>query len=303
LYAIKSRDRVSRQVIIEFLDDNFTSILNGFALGMLLFVLAVGLSLIFGLLDVLNLAHGSIYILGSYVGYQLVEREGVAFVPTLVIVAVFGLGLGLVLNALLWPIRSRGHLDQVLLTLGLFFIVADLVTIIWGTDFYGFITPPAFLDKSVEIFGHFYPLYRIAVIAIGVVLALSLYLMFERTQLGAILRAAVEDRAMVGALGINVRLVMLLVLMLGAALATFAGVIGAPILTIAPGIAGEVLILALIVVVVGGLGSIPGAFVGAIIIGETQSLGVALFPETAPFALFGAMALILVFRPAGLFSR
>ncbi len=290
-------------MILEFLDDNFTSILNGVALGMLLFVLAVGLSLIFGLLDVLNLAHGSIYLLGSYVGYELVERHGVAFVPAAVLAAVFGVGLGLVLHAFLRPIRGRGHLDQVLLTLGLFFIVADLVTIIWGADFYGFVTPPSFLDRSVQLFGHFYPLYRIGVIVVGVVLAVALYAMFERTQLGAILRAAVEDRAMVDALGVNVNRVMLSVLLLGAALATFAGVIGAPILTIAPGIGGEVLILALIVVVIGGLGSIPGAFVGAIIIGETQSLGVALFPETAPFALFGAMALILVLRPAGLFGR
>ncbi len=289
--------------MIEFLDDNFTSIVNGVALGMLLFVLAVGLSLIFGLLDVLNLAHGSIYLLGSYVGYQLVEREGVAFIPAALLVGAFGLVLGAMLHGFLRPIRGRGHLDQVLLTLGLFFIVADLVTIVWGSDFYGTITPPRFLDRSVDMFGHFYPLYRLAVIVVGVVLAVALYALFERTQLGAVLRAAVEDRAMVAALGINVGRVMLAVLLLGAALATFAGVIGAPILTIAPGVGGEVLILALIVVVVGGLGSIPGAFVGALIIGETQSLGVALFPQTAPFALFGAMALILVLRPAGLFGR
>src|SRR5438874_733590 len=129
--------------IVSFVDQHLSSILNGFALGMLLFILAVGLSLIFGLLDVLNLAHGSLYLLGTYVGFQLVEREGFGFIPAALLVAGLGVLLGIVLNAFLRPIRGRGHLDQVLLTLGLVFIVGDLVAIIWGTESYG-ITPPAF---------------------------------------------------------------------------------------------------------------------------------------------------------------
>jgi branched-chain amino acid transport system permease protein len=289
-------------VVADFFNQNFTSILNGVALGMLLFILAVGLSLIFGLLDVLNLAHGSLYLLGSYIGYQLIEKQGIPFIPAMLLVALIGLGLGVVLNAFLRPIRGRGHLDQVLLTLGLLFIVADLVTIIWGADFLP-IGQPGFLERSVVIHGHYYPAYRLGVIVVGVGIALAMWFLFERTQLGAIVRAAVEDRDMVGALGINVGRVMLAVLALGAALATFAGVIGAPILTISPGIGNEVLILALIVVVIGGLGSITGAFVGALIIGEVQSLGVALIPELAPFATFAAMALILIVRPTGLFGR
>jgi branched-chain amino acid transport system permease protein len=289
-------------MLVDFFNDNFTSILNGFAVGMLLFVLAAGLSLIFGLLDVLNLAHGALYLLGTYVGYQLVVREGADFFAAAGIALAFGLLLGVVLNGFLWPIRRRGHLDQVLLTLGLFFIVADLVTIIWSTEFYS-LPPPGFLDRSVSIFGDQYPLYRLAVMGLGVILAALIYIVFERTQLGAILRAAVEDRAMVDALGVNIGLVMLTVLALGSALATFAGVIGGPIFNVDPGVGSYVLILALIVVVIGGLGSISGAFVGAIIIGEAQSLGGALIPDVASFAIFGAMALVLVVRPTGIFGR
>ena len=290
-----------------FFDQNFSAILNGVALGMLIFVLAIGLSLIFGMLDVINLAHGSLYLLGTYLGYSLVEHHGVPFVLAALIAMVFGVFLGLVLAAALHPIRDRGHLDQVLLTLGLFFIAADLVTIIWGRDFHT-ITPPGFLSQSTVILGHYYPTYRLAVIVVGLVIALVTYLVFERTQLGAILRAAVEDRAMVAALGHNVRLVTLVVLLAGSALATFAGVIGGPIEQVTPGVGDDVLLLALIVVVVGGLGSIAGAFVASLVIGQAQSLGVALgqqhgFPQAAPFVLFGTMALILIVRPRGLFGR
>ena len=290
-----------------FFDQNFSAILNGIALGMLIFVLAIGLSLIFGMLDVLNLAHGSLYLLGTYLGYQLVEQQGLPFIAAAAITMVFGVGLGLVLAAALLPIRDRGHLDQVLLTLGLFFIAADLVTIIWGREFHT-ITPPAFLLESKVIFGHYYPSYRLAVIVVGLVIALGAYLVFERTQLGAILRAAVEDRAMVAALGHNVQLITLSVLLAGSALATFAGVIGGPIQQVTPGVGNDVLLLALIVVVVGGLGSITGAFVASLIIGQAQSLGVALgqqhgLPQAAPFALFAAMALILIARPKGLFGK
>jgi branched-chain amino acid transport system permease protein len=294
-------------VAVNFFDQNFSSILNGFALGMLVFILAVGLSLIFGLLDVLNLAHGVLYLLGTYLGYELVERQGVPFFAAAAISIVFGVGLGLVLAASLRPIRGRGHLDQVLLTLGLFFIGADLVTIIWGRDYHT-ITPPGFLLQSKVIFGHYYPSYRLAVIVIGLVIAAATYLVFERTQLGAILRAAVEDRSMVSALGYNVGAVMLAVLLAGSALATFAGVIGGPIEQVTPGVGNDVLLLALIVVVVGGVGSIAGAFVASLLIGQAESLGVALgqqhgFPQAAPFVLFGTMALILIARPEGLFGK
>jgi branched-subunit amino acid ABC-type transport system permease component len=259
------------------------------------------------MLDVINLAHGSLYLLGTYLGYELVELVGLPFIPAAAIAIVFGVVLGLVLAAALYPIRDRGHLDQVLLTLGLFFVAADLVTIIWGREFHT-ITPPGFLLQSTVIFGHYYPWYRLAVIVVGLVIAVVTYVVFERTQLGAILRAAVEDRAMVAALGHNVTLVTLSVLLAGSALATFAGVIGGPIEQVTPGVGDDVLLLALIVVVVGGLGSIAGAFVASLVIGQVQSLGVALgqqhgLPQAAPFALFGTMALILILRPQGLFGK
>jgi branched-subunit amino acid ABC-type transport system permease component len=289
-------------VFVSFFDQHFTSMLNGLALGMLIFILALGLSLIFGLLDVLNLAHGALYLLGTYLAFQLIVREDVPFIPAALVVAVFGIGLGLVLNGFLMPIRGRGHLDQVLLTLGLLFIVGDLITIIWGVESFT-IEPPGFLEGSVSILGHQYPLYRLAVMGLGVALFVVVYVLVERTQLGAILRAAVEDADMVAGLGVNVRRVMLIVLVAGSALATLAGVVGAPILAVSGGVGTEVLIYALIVVVIGGLGSVLGAFVGSIILGEVQSLGVDLIPEIAPFAVFGVMALVLVLRPTGLFGR
>lgn len=287
---------------IGFFDDNFVSILNGLALGMLLFVLALGLSLIFGLLDVLNLAHGSLYLLGTYLGFQLAEREGIPFLLTALLVTVIGLGLGIVLNVSLRPVRGRGHLDQALVTLGLALIVGDLATIIWGTQYHQ-APQPHFLQTSTQIFGHYYPVYQLAVMVVGFVLFALVYTLVERTQLGAILRAAVEDADMVGALGINVRRVMLAVLVLGAGLAAFAGVIGGPILSITPDVGDTVLIYALIVIVIGGLGSITGAFVGSIILGEVLTLGVALISQYASFALFGAMAIVLIVRPAGLFGK
>ncbi|MCP9485733.1 MAG: branched-chain amino acid ABC transporter permease [Gaiellaceae bacterium MAG52_C11] len=284
-----------------FLNENLVSILNGLAVGMLLFTMAVGLSLIFGLMDVLNLAHGAIFLLGGYVAYQVIVKEGQSWLVGVAVAVAFGAVAGLALGGILRPIRHRGHLDQALLTFGLAFVLADLATIFWGSDFQS-IPSPVFLQRSVEVLGQFYPAYRLAVMGVGFALAVVVYLVVERTQVGAVLRAAVEDRAMVSALGINVGRVMLAVLALGTALAAFGGVIGAPILSLSPGVDAEVLILALIVIVIGGLGSIPGAFVGAIVIGQVQSLGIALVPQAAPFALFGAMVIVLAVRPEGLFG-
>ena len=284
-----------------FLDDHLIDILNGLAIGMLLFTLAVGLSLIFGLADVLNLAHGAIYLLGGYVAFEVIVERGHSFWVAIPIAAAFGLALGLALSASLWPIRKRGHLDQALLTLGLTFVIADITAIGWGNEYQTTPTPPE-LFRSEIILDQFCPRYRLVVMGIGLALAVLVYLLFERTQLGAVLRAAVEDRAMVSALGINVSVIVVGVLALGAALAAFGGVIGGPILGLGPQIDAQVLILALMVVVIGGLGSIHGAFVGAILIGEAQSLGVALVPEFAAFTLFGVMAIILAIRPEGLFG-
>ncbi|CAN5727210.1 branched-chain amino acid ABC transporter permease [soil metagenome] len=291
------------EVIGDFFDANAISILNGVARGLLLFTMAVGLSLIFGLMDVLNLVHGAVFLLGAYIGFSLAPSGSstLAFVLALGVALVAGIVLGGGLAATVRPLRGRGHLDQALLTLGLAFVLSDVISIIWGDDFRS-LAPPPVLGGSVTVFGNAYPLYRLAVIVVGLVIAAAVYYAFERTDLGAVVRAAVSDRAMVSALGINTNVVLIGVFATGSALAAFGGLVGAPVLGVRPGLDWDVLILALIVVVVGGLGSIPGAFLGALLIGQVQALGVALFPDIAPFLLFGAMAAILLIRPQGLFG-
>lgn len=286
--------------IAGFFEANAISILNGLARGLLLFTLAVGLNLIFGLMDVLNLAHGALFLIGAYIGFS-VAPSGESFLLAVIVATAIGLAAGVVLAAAVRPIRGRGHLDQALLTLGFAFMLSDLTSIIWGEDFRS-LPPPRFLSGSTGLLGTVYPTYRLAVIGVGLVLAVGVYLLFERTMLGAQVRAAVADRTMVSALGINTNRVLFGVMAGGVGLATFGGIIGAPVLGVRPGLDWDVLILALIVVVVGGLGSIAGAFVAAILIGEVQSLGVALAPDIAAFLLFGTMALVLLVRPEGLFG-
>jgi branched-chain amino acid transport system permease protein len=286
--------------VLHWLDANFVSLLNGVAVGMLLFTMAVGLSLIFGLMDVLNLAHGAVFMLGSYVAFHLVD-EGRRFVPALLAAVVLGAGLGVGMAFAVRPLVRRGPLDQALLTLGLAFVLSNLALAVWGTDFHS-VRPPPSLGGSVDLLGHTYPVYRLAIIVLGLVLAAAVHLVVERTRLGAVIRAAVVDRAMVSALGINVSLLLVGVFAAGVVLAAFGGVVGAPVLNVRPGLDSEVLILALLVVVIGGLGSLRGAFVGALLIGQVQALGVALLPQQSSFLLFGAMALILLARPSGLFG-
>ena len=280
--------------------DHAVTLVNGFAEGMLLYMMAAGLTLIFGLMDVLNLAHGVFFLFGAYVAFQ-VGRDGQHWGLALLAAIGVGILLGLALAVAIRPLRGRGHLDQALLTLGASFVLAGVVTLIWG---YGYqsISPPSFLNGSVSIVGHSYPVYRLAVIAVGLVVAVALYLVIERTPPGAIVRAAVTDREMLGAMGYNVGLIMALVFVVGAVIAAVGGMVGGPILGVNPGLDNDVLLLALIVVTVGGLGSLGGALVGAIVIGEVQALGTALFPSVAGLLLFGAMVAILVVRPQGLFG-
>lgn len=287
-------------VVVSWFDANLISILNGVARGMLLFLMAAGLSMIFGLGDVLNLTHGGIFLFGSYVGWQFLTSGNNFFVALAAAVGA-GIVLGLILNIAMRPIKGRGHLDQALVTLGGSFVMAGTISLIWGDDFKS-VPAPVFLEGGVDVFGQTFPLYRASVIGFGAVVAVVLYVLVERTQFGAIVRAAVTDRQMVAALGINVSVVLMSVFLIGASLATLSGLLGAPILSVRPGVDEEVLLLALIVVVIGGLGSLKGAFVGAMLIGQVQALGIALFPNFAAFALFGIMAVVLLFRPAGLYG-
>jgi branched-chain amino acid transport system permease protein len=286
--------------VAHWLDTHFIDILNGFADGLLLFTMAVGLSLIFGLMDVLNLAHGAVYMVGAYLAYQLTKSHDL-FLLGLLAATLVGLVLGGGLAFAIRPVAHRGHLDQALLTLGLAVVVSDVTSWIWGGGFLS-VPPPRFLRSSVVLLGRSYPSRRLAVIVVGLAVAVAVYLVFDRTQLGAIVRASVVDRDMVSALGINLNRVLIGVFALGTALAAFGGVVGTAILEPRPDLDSFVLIRSLIVVVIGGLGSIRGAFVGALIVGQVESLGVALLPQQASFLLFGAMALVLLFRPAGLFG-
>ncbi|WP_448613654.1 branched-chain amino acid ABC transporter permease [Modestobacter sp. URMC 112] len=284
-------------------DANLVSILNGFAIGSLLFILAVGLSIVFGMMDVLNLAHGALYLVGAYVAFSLLGDRSTwgAFLGALGIAAVVGLLAGGTLSLMTEPLARRPILDQALLTLGVSLVVAEVLSIVYGNDVYRIGAPPG-LDGSVSVAGNTYPTYRLVLIGIGLVLAAATWLVVEKTSVGALVRASVADREMVSAMGIDNRKVKVAVLGIGSMLATVAGVLGGPVYGVRPGLDETILILALVVVVIGGLGSVTGAFIGAMVIGQVDSLGRAVLPELASFILFGTLALVLVLRPQGLFG-
>lgn len=278
--------------------------LNGLASGVLLFLLAAGLSIIFGMMDVMNLAHGSFYMLGAYIGYSTF-RITLNFWLALLIAPLVVAAVGLVGERLLLrPLKGRGHLDQVLLTFGLALVMADFVRAIpgWGGDVHA-LPPPPELAFSIPFGSGQYPVYRLFSIGVGLALALLLGLIISRTPIGAIVRAGVADAEMVGGLGINISLVFSIVFAVGVGLAAFGGVMNAPVVSLEPGMDARTLIQALIVVVVGGLGTLRGAFWGSLLIGEADNFGRALLPDYALFSIYVIMAAVLLLRPAGLFGR
>jgi len=286
-----------------WLDTHGISLLNGLAIGSLLFILAVGLSLIFGMMDVLNLAHGVLFLSGAYVAWWVAGEHPTwpRFLAALMVAGAVGVVAGTGLSFTIERLARRSHLDQALLTLGLALIAADGLSAAFGDDVHT-INPPPGLDGSVMLVGKAYPIYRLALIGLGALLATTVHLVVERTQLGALVRATVADRDMVASVGVDDRKVKVVVFAVGAVLATTAGVLGAPVYGARPGLDGTVLILALVVVVIGGLGSVRGALFGALVIGEIESLGRALLSDLASFVLFGALAVVLVLRPRGLFG-
>jgi branched-chain amino acid transport system permease protein len=286
-----------------WLDTHFISLLNGLAIGALLFILAVGLSLIFGMMDVLNLAHGVLFLAGAYVAWGIAGEHPTwpRFLGALGLAALGGALAGAGLSLAIERLVRRAHLDQALLTLGLALIAADALSAAFGNDVHT-IDPPPGLDGSALVLGKAYPIYRLALIGLGAVLAAVVHLVVERTSLGALIRATVADRQMVASVGVDHRKVKVVVFAVGALLATTAGVLGAPVYGARPGLDATVLILALVVVVIGGLGSVRGALIGALVIGQIESLGRALLSNLASFVLFGALAVVLVVRPRGLFG-
>ncbi len=275
--------------------------LNGISFGALLFILAAGLSLIFGMMDVVNLAHGAFYMLGAYITLQIVRSTG-QFWPAIVVAPVALALLGLILEPLLLR-RLRGrHLDQVLLTIGVALVIVDLIGLFWGREIRSLPFPPG-LDGSVVIAGNVYPVYRLFVIVFAAGLALLLSYLHGRTAVGALIRAGVDDAEMLAALGVDIDRLFALTFAVGAGLAGLAGVIAAPAFGVHPVMDVDALIFSLIVVVVGGLGTLSGAAAGAALVGPSETFGKVLFPEFALALIFAIMAVILLARPSGLFGR
>ena len=274
---------------------------NGLSYGALLFLLASGLSLIFGVMRVVNMAHGSYFLLGGYIGLTVVLRTRsfvMAMVAGTVAIALVGIGM-----ERLFLRRLRGQeLGQVLMTVGFSLIFQDLALLIWGGDPYN-LPVPAALSGALRLGGITFPIYRIFIMGVAVVVGLGLWLLLDQTRMGAMIRAAVDDGEMAQGVGINVPRISLVVFGLGAALAALGGVVGAGFLGVYPGADSEVLPYAFVVVIVGGLGSLPGAMAGSLIVGLLDNFGKALFPELAYFTLFAPMAVILALRPTGLFGR
>jgi branched-chain amino acid transport system permease protein len=277
---------------------------NSVTFGGLLFLLSAGFSLIFGLMRIPNLTHGSMFMIGAYLGTTLL-RGALGFTLNFWLAAIISALevalLGALMERLLLRRLAGQQLAQVLVTLGVSFMVADLCLMGWGGDPISVATP-AGLGGFVRLGAAVFPLYRLAIIAIAVVFAVALWLMLERTRLGAMIRAGVDDPQMARVVGIRVSQLFTVVFALGAALAAFAGMIGAPILSVYPGLDQDMLPLALVVVILGGTGSLIGSFVGSIIIGFIYNFGQALVPELAYFILFLPMVLVLVLRPQGLFG-
>ena len=268
--------------------------LNSLALGGLLFLLAAGFSLIFGLMRIANLTHGAYYMLGAYIGVSILKVIPNLWVAALLgglVVAVFG---GLVERFILRKLAGN-ELGQVLVTLGFAYIIADFCLVMWGGDPIPVPTPES-LESPIEIAGFMFPAYRLAVVVIALATGVGLYLLMERTRLGAMIRAGVDDMQMARAVGIPVS-------RLGSALAGAGGILGGPIMSAYPGLDFDMLPLALIVVILGGVGSLIGAFVGSFIIGFVYTFGIALFPQFAYVILFLPMIVVIAFRPRGLFGR
>jgi len=276
--------------------------LNSLALGGLLFLLSSGFSLIFGLMRIANLTHGAFFMLGAYIGVTFM-KNGVtnlwlaALLGGLCIALIGGLFERFVLRALAG--NSQG---QVLVTLGVSLIVSDLCLIIWGGDPIPIPTPEG-LRLPLKVLDFTFPAYRLVVVVIAIATALGLYFLIERTRLGAMIRAGVDDMQMARAVGIPVSRLFTTVFCLGAALAGMGGIIGGPILSAYPGLDADMLPLALIVVILGGVGSLVGAFVGSFIIGFVYTFGIALLPDLAYVILFLPMIVVIAFRPRGLFGK
>jgi len=278
-------------------------LLNGVQYGLLLFLLASGLTLIFGIMSVINLAHGSFYMVGAYLAYWLAGITGSFWLAL-----PLGIGIALVIGVLLEVtlfsrLYKRDHLYQVLLTFGLILIFEELRSILFGDDVHG-VAVPALLSYSVRLTDTLsYPVYRLFITFVCLLLAAALYLVIQKTRLGMMIRAGSSNREMAASLGVNIPLLFALVFALGTALAAFAGMIAAPTSSVFPGMGNQILIICFVVVVIGGIGSINGAMIASLAIGLADTLGKVLAPEFSAMAVYFLMAIILLWRPQGLVNK
>lgn len=276
-------------------------ILNGITFGALLFLVSSGFTLIFGLMRVANLTHGVLYLLAGYIGLTIVRTTG-NFLLAVVVAAIAAAVLGITIERTLLY-RMRGNvLAEVLLTIGIAFILADVALMIWGGDPQT-LRVPALIGGPIKVLGITYPRFRIFTLGIGILIVAGLWLLQNKTRVGAIIRAGVDDAEMVSALGINIQAVFAGIFFAGAMLAGLAGVVGGGFLSLYRGADSEILLFGLVVVIIGGMGSLEGAVVGSLIVGLLDSFGKALYPEISYFTIFGPMAIILAIRPRGLFGR
>ncbi len=295
----------------------FETILNGVQFGVFLFLIAAGLTLVFGIMSMVNLAHGSLFMMGAYIGSYVFQQTG-SFALAVVVAIPFSLVLGIVLEYLaLRTLYARDHLDQVLATFGFILFFNQLVLRVFGATSQEFRLPDA-INFPMPLLGFTYPSYRLIVIAVGLLVALGLYLVIAKTRMGMLIRAGASNRPMVGALGVNIRLLFTIIFGIGAALAGLAGVMIGPIESVESGMGESKLILAFVVIVIGGIGSIRGAFIASIIVGLVEVIGRVFMkdilrtflpeefaqtagPALASMSIYILMAGVLYFRPQGLF--
>jgi branched-chain amino acid transport system permease protein len=278
-------------------------LLNSVQYGLLLFMLAAGLTLIFGIMGVVNLAHGSFYMLGAYLAYSLSGHFGnlaLAILGGALLSVVFGLALEWLLFRHFY---HRDHLDQVLLTFGLIYIFEELRSLLWGDDVHG-VAIPAVLAGSIPLTDTLsYPVYRLFISAVCIALALGLYLLISKTRLGMKIRAGAFNRDMAESLGVNIKLIHATVFALGVGLAAVAGMVAAPVSSVYPNMGSSVLIMCFVVVVIGGIGSVRGALIAALLVGLVDTFGKVLLPSVAGMLVYMLMAAVLLWKPEGLFKQ
>jgi branched-chain amino acid transport system permease protein len=277
------------------------NLLNGATFAALLFVVGSGFTLIFGLMRIVNLAHGALYLLGGYVAFSVAMQTG-SFALGIACAAGAVAIAGLLIDVVLLRFVRGNDLRQVLLTVGVALVLNDAMLVIWGGDTFT-VPVPQWLQGPVQFLGMTYPVYRLFVLGVGVAIFLGLWLLLNKTRLGALIRAGVDDAEMVEAMGVNIRRVFIYTLMLGTALAGIGGALGGAFLSLYPTADAEILVFSLAVVIIGGRGSLAGAAVGALLVAMLATFGQVWFPELAYFVIFGPMAVLLAFRPLGLFGR